>query len=79
MTTDPGMVAMSVLLVSVVMPVHNPGRFLDAAILSIRTQSLTDLELILVDDGSTDGSGEVLHLRAAADPRLPCQPAKRLT
>jgi glycosyltransferase involved in cell wall biosynthesis len=34
---------MSVPLVSVVMPVRNPGRFLDAAILGIRTQSLTDL------------------------------------
>jgi glycosyltransferase involved in cell wall biosynthesis len=78
-TTDPGVAAMPVPLVSVVMPVHNPGRFLDAAILSICTQSLTDLELILVDDGSTDGSGEVLHLHAAADPRLSCQPAERLT
>jgi glycosyltransferase involved in cell wall biosynthesis len=61
---------MLVPLVSVVMPVHNPGRFLDAAILSIRTQSLADLELILVDDGSTDGSGQVLRRHAAADPRL---------
>jgi glycosyltransferase involved in cell wall biosynthesis len=61
---------MSVPLVSVVMPVHNPGRFLDAAILSIRTQSLPDLELVLVDDGSTDGSDQVLRHHAAADSRL---------
>ncbi|MGA3398993.1 MAG: glycosyltransferase [Acetobacteraceae bacterium] len=57
---------MSFPLVSVVMPVHNPGRFLDAAILSIRAQTLAALELILVDDGSTDGSGAVGELDAAA-------------
>jgi glycosyltransferase involved in cell wall biosynthesis len=61
---------MSVPLVSVIMPLHNPGRFLDAAILSIRAQSLADWELILIDDGSTDGSDQVLRRHAAADPRL---------
>lgn len=61
---------MSVPLVSVIMPVYNPGRFLDAAILSIRTQTLTDLELILIDDGSTDGSDQVLRRHAAADRRI---------
>jgi len=52
------------------MPVRNAGRFLDAAIVSIRAQSLSDLELILLDDGSTDGSDQVLRGHAAADPRL---------
>lgn len=61
---------MPVPLVSVVMPVHNGGRYLDAAIDSIRAQSLTELELILIDDGSTDGSGERMQAHAAADPRL---------
>lgn len=61
---------MSIPLVSVIMPVHNPGRLLDAAIRSIRAQSMLDLELILVDDGSTDDSEQVLRRHAAADPRI---------
>jgi glycosyltransferase involved in cell wall biosynthesis len=61
---------MSTPLVSVVMPVYNAGRFLDAAIRSIRTQTLTDLELVLVDDGSTDDSTRIMREHAAADPRV---------
>lgn len=41
-------------LISVVMPVHNGGMYLDAAVRSILTQSHSELELILVDDRSTD-------------------------
>jgi glycosyltransferase involved in cell wall biosynthesis len=61
---------MSVPRVSVVMPICNAGRFLDLAISSIRAQTLTDFELILVDDGSTDDSDHVLCEHTAADPRL---------
>jgi glycosyltransferase involved in cell wall biosynthesis len=43
-------------LVSVVLPVRNGGRWLGAAVDSILGQSLSDLELILVDDHSTDGA-----------------------
>jgi glycosyltransferase involved in cell wall biosynthesis len=61
---------MSIPAVSVVMPVHNARRFLHKAICSIRLQTFSDLVLIIVDDGSTDGSTEVLREHAAADPRF---------
>lgn len=43
-------------LISVVMPVHNGGAYLDAAVDSILTQSYSRLELILVDDNSSDNA-----------------------
>lgn len=46
--------------VSVVMPVHNGGVFLQAAVASILGQSLADFELIVVDDHSDDGAIESL-------------------
>ena len=57
-------------LVSVVMPVYNAGRFLSGAVNSIREQSFRDWEMICVDDGSTDGSGERLDEFAAQDARI---------
>ena len=53
--------------VSVILPVHNGGRFLRASVESILAQTLRDLELIVVDDGSTDGAIEALGI---SDPRL---------
>lgn len=45
-------------LVSVIVPVFNTERFLKRCIESILKQDLEELELILVDDGSTDSSGK---------------------
>jgi hypothetical protein len=53
---------------SVVMPVWNGEKFLAAAIESILAQSLSDFELIVVDDGSTDGTLGIVDQHA--DPRL---------
>lgn len=56
--------------VSVVMPVRNAMPFLDAAIESILAQTHRDFELIIGDDGSTDGSSECLASWARRDPRI---------
>ncbi len=65
--TEPNMVNPSV---SVVIPVYNPGRHLVAAIGSILEQTREDWECICVNDGSTDGSGEMLDRFAAEDSRI---------
>jgi Glycosyl transferase family 2 len=56
--------------ISVIMPVYNAGRFLRSALDSILDQSLRDFELICVDDGSSDGSVDLLASVARGDPRL---------
>lgn len=52
------------------MPVHNALPFLDAAVESILRQSFRDFEFVVLDDGSTDGSGEALRRSAARDDRI---------
>lgn len=52
------------------MPVKNAMPFLDAAIASILDQSFADFELVVGDDGSTDGSTECLRDWARRDPRI---------
>ncbi|MGB3903999.1 MAG: glycosyltransferase [Anaerolineae bacterium] len=54
--------------VSVVMAVYNGERFLRQAVDSILSQTYTDFEFIIIDDGSTDGTAEIV--RGYADPRL---------
>lgn len=57
-------------VISVIMPVYNSLRYLDAAIDSILQQSFKDFELLIFDDGSTDGSRERLQQYAAKDSRI---------
>ena len=57
-------------IVSIVVPVYNVSRFLPECIKSVLAQSFADWELILVNDGSTDGSGEICDIFAAADSRI---------
>jgi hypothetical protein len=54
--------------VSVVMAVHDGERYVGAAVDSVLTQKFRDLELIVVDDGSTDRTAEIV--RQHADPRV---------
>jgi glycosyltransferase involved in cell wall biosynthesis len=55
---------------SVVMPVFNAGVYLRAAIESVLNQSFSAFELIVVNDGSTDGSGQIAQELASRDPRM---------
>ncbi len=56
--------------VSALMPVYNGARYLEEALASIAAQTFTDFELVIVDDGSTDATPEILARWAARDPRI---------
>ena len=47
-------------LLTVVVPLYNQESFIDQCVSSIQNQSLTDVEIIIVDDGSTDSSSAIL-------------------
>ena len=56
--------------VSIIVPVYNTEQYLARCIDSILSQSFTDFELLLVDDGSTDGSGAICDVYAEKDNRV---------
>ena len=56
--------------VSVILPIYNVAPYLDEAFQSILTQTLSDIEIIAVNDGSTDNSQEVIEHYAAQDGRI---------
>jgi len=62
--------------ISIVLATHNQARWLPETITSVRAQTLTDWELLVVDDGSTDDTAEVAA-RAGADTRIRYLPGAR--
>lgn len=57
-------------MVSIIVPIYNTERYLSKCLESIRTQTYLDVEVIMVDDGSTDGSKNVANGYAERDNRF---------
>lgn len=57
-------------MISVIIPVYNTKQYLRGCLDSILAQSYTDLEILFIDDGSTDGSAELLDAFASQDSRI---------
>ena len=56
--------------VSVIVPLHNLAEYLPATITSLQRQTLTDVEFLLIDDGSTDTTFQLARSLISADPRF---------
>ncbi|MCM1535267.1 MAG: glycosyltransferase [Clostridium sp.] len=57
-------------LVSIIVPIYNIEQYLEQCIQSLINQTYTDIEIILVDDGATDRSGELCDVWAERDTRI---------
>ncbi|MDY3791078.1 MAG: glycosyltransferase family 2 protein [Oscillospiraceae bacterium] len=57
-------------LISVIIPVYNVEKYLNASVESVMAQTLTDIEIILINDGSSDRSGEICRRLAERDSRI---------
>ncbi|MDK8274529.1 glycosyltransferase family 2 protein [Varibaculum cambriense] len=56
--------------ISVIVPVYNVEKYLPRCLESIRKQDFSDLEIICINDGSTDASSSLLEISAQLDPRI---------
>lgn len=56
--------------VSVIIPTYNGEKFIEKSINSVLEQSISDLELIIIDDGSTDGTAQLIKKIAEKDDRV---------
>ena len=56
--------------ISIIIPVYNTEKYVESAILSIVKQTIADVEIIVIDDGSTDNSLKVVTDIAKIDERI---------
>ena len=56
--------------ISIIIPVYNSALFLDDCVQSLLRQTLSDFDICLIDDGSTDGSGAICDALAERDTRI---------
>ena len=57
-------------IVSIIVPVYNTEKYLERCIVSLRQQTLNSIEIILIDDGSSDNSGNICDDYASKDDRI---------
>lgn len=56
--------------VSVIMPIYNQEKYLEESLTSVQRQTLSNIEILCMDDGSTDATAEMLDAYAKEDPRI---------
>ncbi|MGX2973256.1 glycosyltransferase family 2 protein, partial [Helicobacter sp. T3_23-1059] len=56
--------------ISIIIPCYNVERYVRECVESVLNQTLREIEIIIVNDGSTDGTGEILHEVANKDKRI---------
>ena len=57
-------------MVSILVPVYNSAKYLQQCVQSLTEQTYSDLQIVLIDDGSTDESWAIMRERASSDKRI---------
>ena len=57
-------------MITIVVPIFNVEKYLQRCLKSIQSQTYTDFEVMMVDDGSTDGSSDIAHHYSTIDKRF---------
>lgn len=59
-------------LVSIIVPIYNVEKYIERCVMSLTNQTYQNMEIILIDDGSTDNSGDIAEMLAKQDTRIKC-------
>ena len=57
-------------LITVIMPVYNSVQYVETAIKSVLNQTYSQLELLIIDDGSNDGTRDIINQQQQSDDRI---------